>query len=76
MDLVIKALSERQPFSWEGRYYQFRTVAVWPPPVQQPLPPMVVATRSDDMLHYAAKHQLGLAVSFVPIEQMAQVVEK
>ncbi|WP_089721381.1 LLM class flavin-dependent oxidoreductase [Candidatus Entotheonella palauensis] len=76
MDLVIKALTELQPFSWEGRYYQFRTVAVWPRPVQQPLPPMVVATRGDDMLQYAATHKLGLAVSFVPIEQMAQVVEK
>jgi alkanesulfonate monooxygenase SsuD/methylene tetrahydromethanopterin reductase-like flavin-dependent oxidoreductase (luciferase family) len=76
MDLVIKALTEPQPFSWEGRYYQFRTVSVWPRPVQQPLPPMVVATRSDDMLQYAAEHQLGLAVSFVPVEQMAQVAEK
>src|SRR5438034_9973198 len=27
MDLVIKALTEPQPFAWEGRYYQFRTVA-------------------------------------------------
>src|SRR5438034_1023633 len=71
MDLVIKALTEPQPFAWEGRYYQFRTVAVWPRPVQQPLPPMVVATRSDDMLHYAAEHKLGLAVSFVPVGQCA-----
>ena len=76
MDLVIKALPEPQPFSWEGRYDQFRTVSVWLRPVQQPLPPMVVATRSDDMLHYAAEHKLGLAVSFVPVEQMAQVAEK
>ena len=76
MDLVIKALTEPQPFSWEGRYYQFRTVSVWPRPVQQPLPPMVVATRSDDMLQYAAKHRLGLAVSFVPLDQMAAVAEK
>ena len=76
MDLVIKALTEPQPFSWEGRYYQFRTVAVWPRPVQQPLPPMVVATRSDDMLQYAAEHKLGLAVSFVPVDQMAKVAEK
>jgi alkanesulfonate monooxygenase SsuD/methylene tetrahydromethanopterin reductase-like flavin-dependent oxidoreductase (luciferase family) len=28
MDLILKALTEPQPFSWEGRYYQFRTVAV------------------------------------------------
>jgi alkanesulfonate monooxygenase SsuD/methylene tetrahydromethanopterin reductase-like flavin-dependent oxidoreductase (luciferase family) len=76
MALVIKALTEPQPFSWEGRYYQFRTVSVWPRPVQQPLPPMVVATRSDDMLHYAAEHKLGLAVSFVPVDQMARVTAK
>jgi alkanesulfonate monooxygenase SsuD/methylene tetrahydromethanopterin reductase-like flavin-dependent oxidoreductase (luciferase family) len=76
MALVVKALTEPQPFSWEGRYYQFRTVAVWPRPVQQPLPPMVLATRSDDTLHYAAEHQLGLAVSFVPVDQMARVAEK
>ena len=25
------------------------------------------------MLHYAAAHKLGLAVSFVPVEQMARV---
>ena len=40
MDLIRKALTEEQPFSWEGRYYQFRTVSVWPRPVQQPLPPI------------------------------------
>ena len=28
------------------------------------------------MLQYAAEHQLGLAVSFVPIDQMAKVAEK
>jgi alkanesulfonate monooxygenase SsuD/methylene tetrahydromethanopterin reductase-like flavin-dependent oxidoreductase (luciferase family) len=37
---------------------------------------MVVATRSDDMLQYAAKHRLGLAVSFVPVDQMATVTDK
>ena len=76
MDLVIKALTEPEPFSWEGRYYQFRTVSVWPRPVQQPMPPVIVATRSDDTVQYAAAHQLGLGVSFVPVDQMAKVVEK
>ena len=76
MDLVIKALTEPQPFSWEGRYYQFRTVSVCPRPVQQPLPPVLVATRSDDAVQYAASHHLGLAVSYDPVDQMARVVEK
>ena len=54
MDLLLKALTEPQPFSWEGRYYQYRTVSVCPRPVQQPLPPVIVATRSDDAVQYAA----------------------
>ena len=76
MDLVLKALTEPEPFSWEGRYYQFRTVSVCPRPVQQPHPPVIVATRSDDGIRYAASHGLGLAVSYDPVDQMAQVTEK
>jgi len=76
MDLIIKALTEPQPFSWEGRYYQFRTVSVWPRPVQQPHPPVIVATRSEDTIQYAAQHRLGLGVSFIPVAQMAEITEK
>lgn len=76
MDLVLKALTEPQPFGWEGRYYNFRTVAVWPRPVQQPLPPVIVATRSDDSAKYAARNKLGLGVSFVPPEMMGELTNK
>ncbi len=76
MDLIRKALTERQPFSWEGRYYQFRTVSVWPRPVQQPLPPSIMATRSNDTVRYAAENGMGLGVSFIPVEQMEQVTDK
>jgi alkanesulfonate monooxygenase SsuD/methylene tetrahydromethanopterin reductase-like flavin-dependent oxidoreductase (luciferase family) len=76
MDLVLKALTEPQPFSWEGRYYQYRTVSVWPRPVQQPFPPTLVATRSDDTVQYAAAHQLGLGISYDRVEDVARVTQK
>jgi len=76
MELVIKALTESQPFSWEGRYYQYRTVSVWPPPVQQPMPPVIVATRSDDAVKFAAGHQLGLGISFIPVDLMVKITDK
>ncbi|HEU0020963.1 MAG TPA: LLM class flavin-dependent oxidoreductase, partial [Dehalococcoidia bacterium] len=76
MDLVLKALTEPQPFSWEGRFYQFRTVSVCPRPVQQPLPPVIVATRSEDAIRYAACHRLGLAVSYDGVEQVSQITRK
>jgi alkanesulfonate monooxygenase SsuD/methylene tetrahydromethanopterin reductase-like flavin-dependent oxidoreductase (luciferase family) len=64
MELILKALTEPQPFGWEGRFYQFRTVAVWPRPLQQPLPPTYVLTRSPESAEFAASHHLGLGVSF------------
>lgn len=74
MELILKALTEPQPFGWEGRFYQFRTVAVWPRPLQQPLPPTYVLTRSPESAAFAASHHLGLGVSFAPLEVTAKVM--
>jgi alkanesulfonate monooxygenase SsuD/methylene tetrahydromethanopterin reductase-like flavin-dependent oxidoreductase (luciferase family) len=76
MDLVLKALTEPEPFSWEGRYYQYRTVSVWPRPVQRPFPPAIVATRSDDAVQYAAANQLGLGIAYSRVEDAARVIDK
>ncbi len=76
MDLVLKALTESQPFSWEGRHYQYRTVCVWPQPVQRPLPPLIVATRSEDTVRYAAANRLGLGISYDQPDDMALTVGK
>ncbi len=40
-DLILKALSTHDgPFNWEGEYYQYRAVNIWPRPIQQPTPPV------------------------------------
>ena len=40
-DFVVKALTHQgPPFSWEGKYYNYRNVNIWPRPIQQPMPPM------------------------------------
>lgn len=40
-DFVVKALTHKgPPFSWEGEFFQYRNVNVWPRPFQQPMPPM------------------------------------
>jgi alkanesulfonate monooxygenase SsuD/methylene tetrahydromethanopterin reductase-like flavin-dependent oxidoreductase (luciferase family) len=36
---------------------------------------VIVATRSVDAVQYAASHHLGLAVSYDPVDQMAQVTD-
>jgi len=39
-DLICKALANQDgPFSWEGEFFHFRDVNIWPRPYQQPYPP-------------------------------------
>jgi len=34
-DLIIEAMTRNEPFSWEGEHFDYRTVNLWPRPVQQ-----------------------------------------
>ena len=38
-DLILKALSTTDgPFNWEGEFFHYRNVNIWPRPLQQPTP--------------------------------------
>jgi alkanesulfonate monooxygenase SsuD/methylene tetrahydromethanopterin reductase-like flavin-dependent oxidoreductase (luciferase family) len=72
MELVLKAWTEPQPFGWQGRHFRFRTVAVWPRPVQQPHPPTYALGTSRESCEFAARHRLGLGVSYAPFDVIAK----
>ena len=72
MELILKAWTEPQPFGWQGRHFQFRTVSVWPRPLQQPLPPTYSLGTSRESCAFAARHHIGLGVSFAPFEIVAK----
>jgi alkanesulfonate monooxygenase SsuD/methylene tetrahydromethanopterin reductase-like flavin-dependent oxidoreductase (luciferase family) len=72
MELVLKAWTEPQPFGWQGRHFQFRTVSVWPRPTQQPHPPTYALGTSRESCEFAARHHLGLGVSYAPFDVIAK----
>jgi alkanesulfonate monooxygenase SsuD/methylene tetrahydromethanopterin reductase-like flavin-dependent oxidoreductase (luciferase family) len=72
MELVLKAWTEPQPFGWQGRHFNFRTVSVWPRPLQQPLPPTYSLGTSRESCEFAASHHIGLGVSFAPFPVVAK----
>jgi len=74
MELILRAWTERVPFSWEGRHYQYRTVAVWPRPVQQPYPRCYVLGNSKDTAEFAARHHLGIGVACLPFPLLSQAI--
>lgn len=39
-DLILAAMTRREPFSWEGEHFEYRCVNLWPRPIQQDHPPV------------------------------------
>jgi alkanesulfonate monooxygenase SsuD/methylene tetrahydromethanopterin reductase-like flavin-dependent oxidoreductase (luciferase family) len=73
--LMERAWTEPQPFGWEGRYFRYPTVAVWPRPTQVPHPPILSSGNSPESCVFAAKNHHGLAISFIPPELVVKSVE-
>lgn len=72
-ELVVRALTEPEPFGWEGRYFRFRTIAVWPRAIQQPHPPLFYSGNSIESATFAAASKFGLGVSFYAPYLVAQL---
>jgi alkanesulfonate monooxygenase SsuD/methylene tetrahydromethanopterin reductase-like flavin-dependent oxidoreductase (luciferase family) len=72
MELILKAWTEPQPFGWQGRHYQFRTVSVWPRPLQHPHPPTYALGGSRESCEVAARHRLGLGLAYGPFDVMGK----
>ena len=64
--MIIRALTDPQPFSWEGKYYRYQTVSVWPGLIQRPHPPLYSTGNSFEPAAFAARQGHGLALSFAP----------
>jgi len=60
--LVQRAWTEPQVFGWEGRHYRHRSIAVWPRPLQQPHPPIVLGATSPESAVWAGEHGFGLGL--------------
>jgi alkanesulfonate monooxygenase SsuD/methylene tetrahydromethanopterin reductase-like flavin-dependent oxidoreductase (luciferase family) len=46
-DFILKAMSSHdEPFNWEGEFFHYRHVNIWPRPVQEPHPPVWSTTGS------------------------------
>jgi alkanesulfonate monooxygenase SsuD/methylene tetrahydromethanopterin reductase-like flavin-dependent oxidoreductase (luciferase family) len=61
-DLIIEALrSTSENFSWEGKYFHYRTVGIWPRPIQTPHPPIWMTASSAGSARTHAKYDYNCA---------------
>jgi alkanesulfonate monooxygenase SsuD/methylene tetrahydromethanopterin reductase-like flavin-dependent oxidoreductase (luciferase family) len=64
MLLIRKALTEPEPFAWQGENFDFPVISVWPGSTQQPHPPLFGSANSLESATFAATHRFGAAASF------------
>ena len=63
VDILLKAWNEPGPWSYEGKHYTIRDMAITPKPVQKPIP-FFIACFSRSSMEIAAKR--GLNIIFAP----------
>jgi alkanesulfonate monooxygenase SsuD/methylene tetrahydromethanopterin reductase-like flavin-dependent oxidoreductase (luciferase family) len=73
LKLIIRAWTEPQPFGWQGRYFEYRAISIWPRPVQKPHPPVYMSGSSPESGQFAARNHIGLgfAVTTLPLATQA-----
>jgi len=76
-DLILKAWTEDGPFAWEGKYYNYRHVNVWPRPFQQPHPDVwFPSTGSPETVIAAAERGYTYVQVFTPMLQTVKVFDQ
>jgi alkanesulfonate monooxygenase SsuD/methylene tetrahydromethanopterin reductase-like flavin-dependent oxidoreductase (luciferase family) len=72
IELVVRAWTTPVAFGWEGRHYQHRLISIWPRPVQQPHPPVLVSGNSPGSGDFAARHRFSIGLAFLPPQAAAR----
>lgn len=63
IDLAIKAMTETEPFDWHEQFYEGTRISVWPKPLQQPHPPVAMASNTPDKIEFAARRGFDYLLS-------------
>ena len=73
LHLIRTAWTQTEPFGWLGKYYEYRSISLWPRIVQNPHPKIYMSGSSPESGEFAARNRVGLgfAVTSVPQASMA-----
>ena len=75
LQLIKMAWTETEPFGWQGRYYEYKSVSIWPRPVQQPHPKIYMSGSSPESSEFAARNRVGLGLAFTNVPQAVGSVQ-
>lgn len=69
-DLIERAWTADEPFDWNGDFWRYEDVYIWPRPVQDPHPPRWMPAESEASLRFAAERRIPIGQVFSSTEEM------
>ena len=55
LTLILRAWTEPEPFGWEGEFYQYRSISIWPRPYQRPHPRILMSASNEESAEFVAQ---------------------
>ena len=75
LHLIKAAWTEQRPFGWQGRFYEFRSISIWPRPIQKPHPPIYMSGSSPEAGEFAAANRISLGFAVTPLALACKAAE-
>ncbi|HXS41090.1 MAG TPA: LLM class flavin-dependent oxidoreductase [Stellaceae bacterium] len=75
IQVIRMAWTEPQAFGWQGRYYDYRSISIWPRPVQKPHPPIFISAATPESGEFAARHRFGVGFAFTTLQIATKAAE-
>lgn len=75
LELIKMAWTQQEPFGWQGRFYEFRSICIWPRPIQKPHPPLYMSGSSPEAGAYAAKNHIGIGFAFTNLPRSIKAAQ-
>src|SRR5712692_9477148 len=75
-DLIVKAWTTREPFEWRGKHWNYDRVCIWPRPVQQPHPPIILPADSNEGLETAARRRVPTGAAYRSTARSKDIFER
>ena len=65
VQLIIKAWTEPEPFGWEGEFYQFPAVSIWPKPYQKPHPRVLMSASNEESAEFVGQQRAMMGMTLI-----------
>jgi alkanesulfonate monooxygenase SsuD/methylene tetrahydromethanopterin reductase-like flavin-dependent oxidoreductase (luciferase family) len=70
--LIVKCWTEPEPFGWEGEFYQYPSISIWPKPYQKPHPPILMSASNEESAEFAGQHRALMGITLIADLKLAQ----